>query len=68
MGGGDALPGRNWVERSDGSIEMLEATGSADVEAGDSFVIETPGGGGYGEIPPCERSSGGGEPAKLVEG
>jgi 5-oxoprolinase (ATP-hydrolysing) len=48
-GGGDALPGRNWVERSDGSIEMLEATGSAEVQAGDSFVIETPGGGGYGK-------------------
>jgi 5-oxoprolinase (ATP-hydrolysing) len=47
-GGGDAQPGRNWVERCDGSVEMLEATGSAEVSPGDSFVIETPGGGGYG--------------------
>ncbi len=47
-GGEDAAPGRNWVERADGSTEMLGATGSADLAAGDAFVIETPGGGGYG--------------------
>jgi 5-oxoprolinase (ATP-hydrolysing) len=47
-GGGDALPGRNWVERTDGSIEQLTATDSAEVSVGDRFVIETPGGGGYG--------------------
>jgi 5-oxoprolinase (ATP-hydrolysing) len=48
-GGADAAPGRNWVERADGSVEMLGATGSAELQAGDAFVIETPGGGGYGE-------------------
>ena len=48
VGGEDAQPGRNWVERSDGSVEMLSATASADVQPGDRFVIETPGGGGYG--------------------
>lgn len=48
-GGEDAAPGRNWIERADGSIENLAATGSANLEAGDAFVIETPGGGGYGE-------------------
>jgi 5-oxoprolinase (ATP-hydrolysing) len=48
MGGSDAMPGRNWVERADGSVEHLTATGSAEVGPGDSFVIETPGGGGYG--------------------
>ena len=47
-GGGDALPGRNWVERTDGSVEMLSATASADMAIGDAFVIETPGGGGFG--------------------
>ena len=47
-GGGDAEPGRNWVERTDGSVEMLTATDFADVGPGDRFVIETPGGGGYG--------------------
>jgi len=48
-GGADAQAGRNWVERTDGTIEMLTATDSADVTPGDRFVIETPGGGGYGE-------------------
>jgi 5-oxoprolinase (ATP-hydrolysing) len=48
-GGGDALPGRNWVERADGSIEILTATASAEVQPGDAFVIETPGGGGFGK-------------------
>jgi 5-oxoprolinase (ATP-hydrolysing) len=47
-GGGDAQPGRNWVERADGSREELGATGSAQMQPGDSFVILTPGGGGFG--------------------
>ena len=47
-GGDDAAPGRNWIERANGSMENLGATGSADVEPGDAFVIETPGGGGFG--------------------
>lgn len=47
-GGANAAPGRNWVERADGRTEMLAATGSAELAAGDAFVIETPGGGGYG--------------------
>ncbi|MCA0909700.1 hydantoinase B/oxoprolinase family protein [Qipengyuania gaetbuli] len=48
-GGGDAQPGRNWVERTDGRIEELGATGHAEMQPGDAFVILTPGGGGYGE-------------------
>jgi 5-oxoprolinase (ATP-hydrolysing) len=47
-GGSDAQPGRNWVERTDGTIETLGASAYADVAPGDRFVIETPGGGGYG--------------------
>jgi 5-oxoprolinase (ATP-hydrolysing) len=47
-GGEDAEPGRNWVERTDGSRQVLTATESAEVGAGDCFVIETPGGGGFG--------------------
>jgi 5-oxoprolinase (ATP-hydrolysing) len=50
-GGADAEAGRNWVERTDGSIEMLSATASAEMQPGDRFVIETPGGGGYGAAP-----------------
>jgi 5-oxoprolinase (ATP-hydrolysing) len=48
-GGADAAAGRNWVEHIDGSVEMLSATAYAEVQAGDRFVIETPGGGGFGE-------------------
>jgi 5-oxoprolinase (ATP-hydrolysing) len=47
-GGPDAQPGRNWVERANGSVEMLSATAYAAVQPGDRFVIETPGGGGFG--------------------
>ncbi len=47
-GGADAEAGRNWVERTDGTVEMLSATGYAEVRPGDRFVIETPGGGGFG--------------------
>ncbi len=47
-GGGDALAGQNWVQRANGCIERLGATGSAEMQPGDSFVILTPGGGGFG--------------------
>jgi len=47
-GGADAQPGRNWVERTNGTVEMLSATAYADVQPGDRFIIETPGGGGFG--------------------
>ena len=47
-GGADGAPGRNWIERSDGSVEELGATASVRLSAGDAVVIETPGGGGYG--------------------
>ena len=47
-GGSDALPGRNWVEHADGTIEELTATDAAEMQVGDRFVIETPGGGGFG--------------------
>ena len=47
-GGNDGAVGRNWVERTDGSHEELTATDLRQMEAGDVFVIETPGGGGFG--------------------
>ena len=40
--------GRNWVERGDGSVEEFGATHTAEMQAGDVFAIETPGGGGFG--------------------
>jgi 5-oxoprolinase (ATP-hydrolysing) len=47
-GGGDAKPGVNQVIRADGTVETLTATASAEMREGDMFVIETPGGGGFG--------------------
>ena len=47
-GGGDAKAGLNKVIRADGREEILTATDAADMAAGDAFLIETPGGGGYG--------------------
>ncbi|MCW3837900.1 hydantoinase B/oxoprolinase family protein [Sphingomonas canadensis] len=48
-GGADGLAGVNRIERTDGSVETLPATASAEMAPGDVFVIETPGGGGYGK-------------------
>ena len=47
-GGREASVGRNWVERVDGSVEELTATDLRVMQPGDVFVIETPGGGGFG--------------------
>jgi len=47
-GGSPASAGRNLVVRRDGSVERLGATATVDMREGDSFVIETPGGGGFG--------------------
>jgi 5-oxoprolinase (ATP-hydrolysing) len=47
-GGEPGALGRNWVERVDGTVESFGATHSVAMEPGDVFVIETPGGGGFG--------------------
>jgi 5-oxoprolinase (ATP-hydrolysing) len=49
-GGADGAVGRQWVERADQSQEVLTGTDSAELRPGDVFVIETPGGGGYGAL------------------
>jgi 5-oxoprolinase (ATP-hydrolysing) len=49
-GGGPGLAGRNYVIRADGSTTELGPFEQAEMGAGDVFVIETPGGGGYGPI------------------
>jgi len=46
-GGGDGQKGENRVERADGRVEMLPGTAQVQVEAGDTLVVETPGGGGF---------------------
>lgn len=48
-GGADAETGANYIERTDGSVEPLDSSASARMQAGDIFVIKTPGGGGYGK-------------------
>jgi 5-oxoprolinase (ATP-hydrolysing) len=47
-GGGPGAVGVNRVERADGSVEPLGATATVEMAPGDVFVIETPGGGGFG--------------------
>ncbi|QYX58128.1 hydantoinase B/oxoprolinase family protein [Roseovarius sp. SCSIO 43702] len=47
-GGKPGKVGRNAIERADGRVEELQGNDMADVDSGDVFVMETPGGGGYG--------------------
>src|SRR5690606_18482076 len=48
-GGEPGKVGRNYVIRKNGTVEELKGTDMTEVEAGDVFVIETPGGGGFGK-------------------
>ena len=47
-GGGAGLCGRNVVERADGGREVLGGNAQTEMGVGDVFVMETPGGGGFG--------------------
>ncbi len=47
-GGQPGAPGLDRVERADGRVERLTHADRAELQAGDVFVIETPGGGGFG--------------------
>ncbi len=49
-GGESGKVGRNAVERKDGTVEELDSTATVEMETGDVFIIETPGGGGYGTL------------------
>jgi 5-oxoprolinase (ATP-hydrolysing) len=48
-GGEPGRCGRNRIEREDGTVEELEGTATVHLDKGDTFAIETPGGGGYGK-------------------
>jgi 5-oxoprolinase (ATP-hydrolysing) len=48
--GAAGAKGRNTVIRSDGRIEEIPHVGRTEMGVGDIFVIETPGGGGYGQF------------------
>ncbi len=47
-GGQPGAPGVNRVLRADGRVEVLGHIGQAQMEAGDVFEVQTPGGGGFG--------------------
>ncbi|KQX01311.1 5-oxoprolinase [Massilia sp. Root418] len=51
-GGQPGQVGRNLVQRAGGSIEQLGHIGKTGMAPGDVFIIETPGGGGYGPETP----------------
>ena len=48
QGGAPGALGRHWVERADGAVTPMRGCDTATLAAGDVFVIETPGGGGFG--------------------
>ncbi len=48
-GGEPGAPGRQRVIRASGEVEELAPVDGREVEAGDRLVLETPGGGGWGE-------------------
>ena len=50
-GGQPGKVGCNYVKHSDDRITELSHRGQVEVEPGDLFVIQTPGGGGYGKRP-----------------
>ena len=51
FGAQSAKAGANTLERADGKVVELSATDLYQAQAGDTIIIETPGGGGYGPAP-----------------
>jgi 5-oxoprolinase (ATP-hydrolysing) len=48
MGGSAGAIGKTYIDRAGGGRDVLDSCAVSEVELGDSIVIETPGGGGYG--------------------
>lgn len=48
-GGESGQVGKNGIKRQNGTSEILESTATVAMEKGDIFIIETPGGGGFGQ-------------------
>jgi 5-oxoprolinase (ATP-hydrolysing) len=48
-GGRPGALGRHWIEHPDGSATSMRGCDSTPVDAGDMLVLETPGGGGFGQ-------------------
>ncbi|UCH75615.1 MAG: hydantoinase B/oxoprolinase family protein [Rhodospirillales bacterium] len=51
-GGEPGATGRNWIERADGTVDEMSGTDTRPIHPGDVWVLETPGGGGYGAPEP----------------
>lgn len=49
MDGGDGAKGVNELRRADGRFETLAGSAQAELGAGDTIIVKTPGGGGYGK-------------------
>ena len=49
-GGEDGKTGHNYIVKKDGVVIELGGKAECAVDAGDVFVIETPGGGGFGYL------------------
>jgi 5-oxoprolinase (ATP-hydrolysing) len=47
-GGLPGAKGEQWIDRADGTLQVLTGTDSAELLPGDVFTIATPGGGGFG--------------------
>lgn len=48
-GGEPGMLGRNWIERADGATHPMSGTDTGPIHPGDIWVLETPGGGGFGK-------------------
>jgi 5-oxoprolinase (ATP-hydrolysing) len=46
-GGGPGTPGRTRILRADGTVEELQSADKREVHPGDTWLLETPGAGGY---------------------
>ena len=49
-GGESGKVGRNWIKRENETEENLGNTATVEMQSGDVFIIETPGGGGFGKV------------------
>lgn len=56
-GGEPGAIGRNWIQRTGGPVVELSGTDAETVYPGDLWVLETPGGGGFGEPPRKGKSA-----------
>ncbi len=50
QGGGPGALGRNYIQRAGGDVQALGPCATIDLAPGDTVVIETPGGGGFGAM------------------